>query len=194
MNPMRRASLRAAAAPLITAALAGCSFGGSTSSTTQPAASPTAAADSTRSVRIVLRTDESVAMAMLANTPQAAQFAAMLPVQLTLRDPMGQAKSGQLARRIDVTGAEPTRDPSVVKSTTGPMAPSSRSSMTTSANPPPPGPDPARERGQRPGRLRRPGTGFRSESISSTAPTPDRPRSQTTNTCIAEQAGRHKPT
>jgi hypothetical protein len=37
----------------------------------------------------------------------------MLPLQLNLHDPMGQAKSGHLPWRIDVSGVEPVFDPSV---------------------------------------------------------------------------------
>lgn len=37
----------------------------------------------------------------------------MLPLQLELHDPMGQAKSGPLPRRIDSTGGAPVFDPAV---------------------------------------------------------------------------------
>jgi hypothetical protein len=55
---------------------------------------------------VVLRVGESVATVTLENTPAAEQFAAMLPLQLTWHDPMGQAKSGRLPDAIDVHGAE----------------------------------------------------------------------------------------
>jgi hypothetical protein len=64
-------------------------------------------------VRVVLRFDNGVATATLEDTPAGRQFAAMLPLQLDLHDPMGQAKSGQLAQRIEVSGAETVPDPSV---------------------------------------------------------------------------------
>ncbi len=35
----------------------------------------------------------------------------MLPLQLKLKDPMGQAKSGQLPRPIDASGVAPIFDP-----------------------------------------------------------------------------------
>ena len=68
---------------------------------------------STDSVRIVLRFGDEFATATLAETPAAREFVAMLPLQLKLQDPMGQAKSGRLPRPIDVTGAEPVFDPAV---------------------------------------------------------------------------------
>ncbi len=66
-------------------------------------------------VTITLRVGEQRALATLADTPQAHQFAAMLPLRLTLRDPMGQAKSGRLPARIDLGSdvAARTTDPEV---------------------------------------------------------------------------------
>ena len=64
-------------------------------------------------MRIVLRFGDESATATLADTPAAREFAAMLPLQLDLRDPMGQAKSGPLPRPLDVTGVEPVFDPAV---------------------------------------------------------------------------------
>jgi hypothetical protein len=100
--------------------LAGCTVGGpgGGSDPIVPAArtaptvptSPTGTADS---VRVVLRVGGGVATATLDDTPAAREFAAMLPLQLNLRDPMGQAKSSQLPRRIDVSGVELVFDPSV---------------------------------------------------------------------------------
>ena len=37
----------------------------------------------------------------------------MLPLQLNLHDPMGQAKSGPLPRTLDATGVEPVFDPTI---------------------------------------------------------------------------------
>lgn len=65
------------------------------------------------SVRIVLRFGDESAAATLADTPAAREFAAMLPLQLKLHDPMGQAKSGHLPRPIEATGVEPVFDPAV---------------------------------------------------------------------------------
>ena len=72
---------------------------------------PTSA--STDSVRIVLRFGDETAAATLADTPAAREFAAMLPLELDLRDPMGQAKSGPLPRPLDVSDTEPVFDPAV---------------------------------------------------------------------------------
>lgn len=54
---------------------------------------------------VVLRAGDSVATVTLENTPAAEEFAAMLPLQVTLHDPMGEAKSGRLPDAIDVRGA-----------------------------------------------------------------------------------------
>jgi hypothetical protein len=51
--------------------------------------------------------------ATLSNTPAAREFAAMLPLQLKLHDPMGQAKSGPLPRPLDATGVERVFDPAI---------------------------------------------------------------------------------
>jgi hypothetical protein len=64
-------------------------------------------------VRIVLQFGDEFATATLSDTPAAGEFAAMLPLQLKLRDPMGQAKSGPLPRPIDAAGGEPVFDPAV---------------------------------------------------------------------------------
>jgi hypothetical protein len=50
---------------------------------------------------------------MATTFPAAREFAAMLPLQLKLRDPMGQAKSGPLPRPIDAAGDETVFDPAV---------------------------------------------------------------------------------
>ena len=44
----------------------------------------------------MLRLPDDTATVALHNTAAAHEFAAQLPVELTLRDPMGQAKSGRL--------------------------------------------------------------------------------------------------
>jgi hypothetical protein len=115
--------LRAAAA-LIAATLAvmltGCSVStpGGGSDQTVPVSQPaptvlTSPGTSADALRIVLPVGDGLATATLDDTPAAREFAAMLPLQLNLHDPMGQAKSGQLPRRIDLSGADPVFDPSV---------------------------------------------------------------------------------
>ena len=64
-------------------------------------------------MRVVLRFGDEVATATLSDSPAAREFAAMLPLQLKLKDPMGQAKSGQLPRPIDASGVAPIFDPAV---------------------------------------------------------------------------------
>jgi hypothetical protein len=61
----------------------------------------------------VLRFGNETAAGTLADTPAAREFAAMLPLDLDLRDPMGQAKSGPLPRPLDVSDTEPVFDPAV---------------------------------------------------------------------------------
>lgn len=80
--------------------------------TSAPAA---AATTPSASARLTLRFDGHVATAILDETPTAREFAALLPLTLTLSDPMGQAKSGPLPRSgsLDVTGAERTFQTSV---------------------------------------------------------------------------------
>lgn len=63
--------------------------------------------------RVVLHLPEASATIALDETPAARAFAAMLPLRLALSDPMGQAKSGPLPDRIDVTGATRATDPVV---------------------------------------------------------------------------------
>jgi hypothetical protein len=62
---------------------------------------------------VLLRVPGGLATLTLDDTPTARAFAAMLPLRLTLHDPMGQAKSGQLPSPIDVTGAQRVFDPRV---------------------------------------------------------------------------------
>jgi hypothetical protein len=60
----------------------------------------------------VLRLGNGRATATLDDTPAAREFAAILPLRLSLHDPMGQAKSGPLPRRIDVSEDGRVLDPS----------------------------------------------------------------------------------
>lgn len=71
------------------------------------------ATDPAGTAQIVLRLPGGVATTTLTDTAAARQFAALLPVELTLRDPMGQAKSGRLPAAIEVGEAERTTDPEV---------------------------------------------------------------------------------
>lgn len=100
------------------AVLAGCAAQGPTAGINTSAPSPSTVVSppssaSTGSARIVLRFGDEFATATLSDTPAARAFAAMLPLQLKLHDPMGQAKSGPLPRPIDGTGGEPVFDPAV---------------------------------------------------------------------------------
>jgi hypothetical protein len=125
VNVTARLHTRLRAGALLVAAmlgvmLAGCSISGPGSGSDQalPAAStaPTVLISpraSTGSLRVVLRLSNGLATATLDDTPAAREFAAMLPLQLELHDPMGQAKSGPLPRRIDSTGGAPVFDPAV---------------------------------------------------------------------------------
>jgi hypothetical protein len=105
-----------ATAALVTV-LAGCATDSPTAAIDAPAPSPStvvsASSAPTGSVRIVLQFGDEFATATLSDTPAAGEFAAMLPLQLKLRDPMGQAKSGPLPRPIDAAGGEPVFDPAV---------------------------------------------------------------------------------
>jgi hypothetical protein len=86
-------------------------------------------------VRIVLRFGDEFGAATLSDTPAAREFAAMLPLQLKLDDPMGQAKSGPLLRPIDAAGGAPVFDPAAGEIYYSAPAARSRSSTTTLANP-----------------------------------------------------------
>ena len=104
------------AAASLVGVLAGCSVQlgrPSTPVSTSPNTPVTPPSASTDSVRIVLRFGDETAAATLADTPAAREFAAMLPLELDLRDPMGQAKSGPLPRPLDVSGTDPVFDPAV---------------------------------------------------------------------------------
>ena len=119
LHPRLRAGALLVAATL-GVLLAGCSISApeSGSAPTLPAASTaptvlTSPRASTGSLRVVLRLSNGLATATLDDTPAARGFAAMLPLQLELHDPMGQAKSGPLPRRIDSASGAPVFDPAV---------------------------------------------------------------------------------
>ena len=107
-----RRAAGAALAVTVAAALPGCSTGTGapdTASTTMtsPAAVPGTAPD----VRVVLLIGDRAVAATLADTPQARQFAGMLPVTVRLKDVWGQAKSGRLPRPLAADAATPVHDP-----------------------------------------------------------------------------------
>lgn len=62
---------------------------------------------------VLLRGPRGQATVTLDDTPAARTFAGMLPLRLALHDPMGQAKSGRLPSRVDLTGARPVAHPRV---------------------------------------------------------------------------------
>ncbi len=111
--PIRRLAGAVLAAELLVGVLAGCSVAGPAAGLNSPNTPVTPTSASTDSVRIVLRFGNETAAGTLADTPAAREFAAMLPLDLDLRDPMGQAKSGPLPRPLDVGDTEPVFDPAV---------------------------------------------------------------------------------
>jgi hypothetical protein len=114
---VRRRTAAVLATTSLVAVLAGCSTESPTAGINTTAPSPGTVVSppsaSTGSARIVLRFGDEFATATLSDRPAAREFAAMLPLQLNLHDPMGQAKSGPLPRPIDATGGEPVFDPAV---------------------------------------------------------------------------------
>ena len=98
-----RCSLAVTAASFLLLSAAGCAA-------VSPSSDPSSAATSpaTRGQRIEVRFNDEVTTATLADTAAGREFAALLPVTLELRDPMGQAKSGRLPAPIG------TVDPGVV--------------------------------------------------------------------------------
>jgi len=64
-------------------------------------------------MRIRLRIGEGVQTATLANGAAGRDFAALLPLTLTLTDYNATEKIGDLPRRLSVTGAPVGYDPSV---------------------------------------------------------------------------------
>ncbi|MFD1538576.1 cyclophilin-like fold protein [Nonomuraea guangzhouensis] len=60
---------------------------------------------------VVLRFGDHAVAATLTDTPPARQFAAMLPVNVRLKDAWGQAKSGRLPHLLTAEGGTPVHDP-----------------------------------------------------------------------------------
>jgi hypothetical protein len=73
--------------------------------------SPSATAHATAGVPVVLQFGDRVATATLTDTPEARQFAAMLPVTVDLKDVWCQAKSGRLPVVLTVEGTTAIHDP-----------------------------------------------------------------------------------
>jgi hypothetical protein len=104
----------AAAGLIVGSAIAGCAIGSPTASPSADSSVSTGAATSIAArsgQRIVLRFDQEVVAATLADTTAGREFADLLPLTLDLRDPMGQAKSGRLPAPIDTTDATTVIDP-----------------------------------------------------------------------------------
>jgi hypothetical protein len=117
-RPRTRLSRAAALIPTTAAVLLAAALAVSTVDRTDPATSPAPsvtqpAADSSGGIKVLLRLSDGTATATLKDTAAAQEFAALLPVQLTLRDPMGQAKSGRLPSRLAVADADRVIDPDV---------------------------------------------------------------------------------
>ena len=115
---VRRRTAAVLATTSLVALLAGCSTESPIAGINTTAPSPSTVVGppplaSTGSARIVLRFGDEFATATLSDAPAAREFAAMLPLQLKLHDPMGQAKSGPLPRPIDAAGSGPVFDPAV---------------------------------------------------------------------------------
>jgi hypothetical protein len=111
-----RAAIVAASLAAMLTACSATGSGRSSSTTPAPPASSTVASASGHSAdaaRVVLRVGNDLATATLDSAPAAREFAAMLPLSLTLHDPMGQAKSGRLPYRIAASGASRVIDPTV---------------------------------------------------------------------------------
>ncbi|WP_256363730.1 cyclophilin-like fold protein [Phycicoccus sp. Soil802] len=118
-RPRRQPRLVAGAAlvPASVVALLACwtLSGPAPSGSTLPAvpALPTDASVSRvpRTGDVFLRVPAGRAVVSLDDTPAARAFAAMLPLRVSMGDPMGQAKSGRLPAPIDVSGAARVFDP-----------------------------------------------------------------------------------
>jgi len=115
-RPRTRLSRAAALIPTTAAVILAATLAVGTFDRTGPATSPAPSvtqpgADSSGATQVVLRLSDATATATLKDTGAAQEFAALLPLQLTLRDPMGQAKSGRLPSPLAVADADRVIDP-----------------------------------------------------------------------------------
>jgi hypothetical protein len=62
-------------------------------------------------MRLVVRFDDQLVGVRLDASPLVQQLVAALPLDVTLTDPLGQAKTGRLPQPLDVEGAERVDDP-----------------------------------------------------------------------------------
>jgi len=109
---VRAAIFAAALAAVLTSCSASSGGPGPTIAVDQTQSSQAhASGDSAYGSRLDLRVGNELATATLDSTPAARAFAAMLPLRLSLHDPMGQAKSGKLPYRLDASGAQRVNDP-----------------------------------------------------------------------------------
>jgi hypothetical protein len=102
------------AVALVTVALAVVLAGCSTSSAGGGVVGPgsfSATPAGAGGVSVVMRFGDRAITATLGDTPEAQQFAAMLPATVELTDVWGQAKSGRLPQTITVEGGRPIHDP-----------------------------------------------------------------------------------
>ena len=118
--PLRSRHSRAAALvpASVVAVLVGWSMGGPNNSgptipADRPSATVASAGPASAAQAVVLRVPTGLATVTLDDTASARAFAAHFPLELTLRDPMGQAKSGPLSSPLVVADAEPVLDPTV---------------------------------------------------------------------------------
>lgn len=103
-----RIRARAATAVLAAAAMlatAGCASGTAAGDSVPRASSSWVTVAGGPGLPVVLRLGDHTVAAMLADTPAAREFAAMLPVTLVLHDAWGQATVGRLPHPLDTDGA-----------------------------------------------------------------------------------------
>jgi hypothetical protein len=102
---------------LLLAVLAGSLINDPAASFGRPTASlvsaRTVVASTASAAVMVLEFGDESATATLDDTDAARQFAGMLPLQVDLHDPMGQAKSGRLPRPLTVTDPDRVLDPNI---------------------------------------------------------------------------------
>ena len=105
-------SILAAAATLVLLLGAGCAVAARQPSAAAPTTLPTRQA--TAGQQVVLSNADRRLQATLDDTPAGRAFTARLPLTLSLRDTMGQARTATLVQPLDVTGV-----PTITRPTTG---------------------------------------------------------------------------